>query len=449
MSRIKTVKEDEKEEEQDKKEHGKDDSFYKNKWFFAFIIVGVLLFTSIFTGGFGTQSGTSTSNLPITGNALVDSVQDPQPSGNQKVSGGDYIMGSLEAKVTIIEYGDFECPFCKKFHDTTLDNINKNYIEKGFVKYVYRDFPLPKHSDAQKAAEASECAGEQGKFWEMHDKLFDNQGNLGADNLKQLAAEIDLEVGAFEECLDSDRYAVEVINDANKGYSAGVMSTPTFFINDQKVIGAQSYIMFSRIIDAAIADSLAPDEEDIENLPRIDINIQDEPTRGNSDTPITVVVFSDFECPYCANLNMYVVYQIQRDYVDTGEVKLIFRNFPLDEHEFAQKAAEAVECAYEQDMFWEMHDKLFENQNSLGVNELKQYAVDLGLNTEQFNSCLDSGKYASEVENDVQEGQSYGVSGTPTIFINGIAIVGQHSYSKFRQIIEDELFRLNEENGEN
>ncbi|MDP3026471.1 MAG: DsbA family protein, partial [Nanoarchaeota archaeon] len=104
-----------------------------------------------------------------------------------------------------------------------------------------------------------------------------------------------------------------------------------------------------------------------------------------------------------------------------------------------QKAAEASECAHEQDKFWEYHDKLFENQNALTVEDLKKYASDLKLDTIKFNDCLDSGKYESEVQKDLSDGQKYGVSGTPAFFINGKLISGAQPFSVFQQIIEEEL----------
>jgi protein-disulfide isomerase len=131
--------------------------------------------------------------------------------------------------------------------------------------------------------------------------------------------------------------------------------------------------------------------------------------------------------------------QIRKNYIDNGKVKLVYRDFPLDLHQNARKAAEAAECADEQGKFWEFHDKLYENQNSLDNESLKQYAKDMGLNTNQFNTCLDSGKMTQEVLKDFEDGSSYGVTGTPTLFINGIKVVGAQPYEFFKKIIDQEL----------
>jgi protein-disulfide isomerase len=117
----------------------------------------------------------------------------------------------------------------------------------------------------------------------------------------------------------------------------------------------------------------------------------------------------------------------------------VFRDFPLAMHKDAQGAAEAANCAGDQDKFWEYHDKLFENQRALATDSLKQYAVDLELDTEQFNGCLDSGKYTADVKTDMAQGQALGVTGTPAFFINGRFLNGAQPYEKFVQIIDEEL----------
>ena len=160
---------------------------------------------------------------------------------------------------------------------------------------------------------------------------------------------------------------------------------------------------------------------------------------GNANASVTIVEFSDFECPYCGKFFTETLPLITKNYIDTGKVKLAYRDFPLSFHPDAEKAAEAAECAGEQNKFWEMHDKLFENQNALSVDNLKQYAKDIGLDSATFNSCLDSGKTAPEVQKDLTDGQSYGVSGTPTFFINGVEVVGAQPYSAFDQAIKQAL----------
>ena len=163
---------------------------------------------------------------------------------------GDNVMGSPNASVVIVEYSDFQCPFCARFYRDTEGQIKSNYIDTGKVRFVYKHFPLNSiHSYAQKAAEASECAAEQGKFWEYHDKLFDNQKSLFTNSLKQYAVDIGLNATQFNSCLDSSAMQQKVSNDYQQGIAAGVKSTPTFFINGQRIEGAQPYSVFEAAIE--------------------------------------------------------------------------------------------------------------------------------------------------------------------------------------------------------
>ncbi len=176
-----------------------------------------------------------------------------------------------------------------------------------------------------------------------------------------------------------------------------------------------------------------------EEIKRIEVSVDDDPFRGMKNAPVTIIEFSDFQCPYCARFFEQTLPLIEKNYIDTGKARIVYRDFPLGFHENAEKAAEAAECADEQGKFWEYHDKLFENQGAIGVSNLKQYAESIGLNIEKFSSCLDSGEMASEVKEDAKDGTKYGVTGTPSFFINGINIVGAQPYAVFEQIINMEL----------
>ncbi|MBU1120325.1 DsbA family protein [Candidatus Micrarchaeota archaeon] len=170
-----------------------------------------------------------------------------------------------------------------------------------------------------------------------------------------------------------------------------------------------------------------------------EVSADDDAFLGSEDAPVTIIEFSDYECPFCARFYSQTLPSLKEKYIETGKAVFIYRDFPLGFHQFAQKAAEATECADEQGKFWEMHDKIFENQDALDEASLKKYAEEIGLNSGEFNSCLDSGEMTSEVQKDLSEGQTYGVSGTPSFFINGRTLVGAQPLSAFEQIIEDEL----------
>lgn len=180
----------------------------------------------------------------------------PPPSPTADVSlDGAPVKGDADAPVTIIEFSDFECPFCGRHYQQTLPQIEEEYIETGKVKYAYRDFPLSFHPNAQKAAEAGKCAAAQSDelFWELHDKMFENQKQLNEENYKAWAAEAGADVEAFNECLDSGEMADEVRADFNAGRQAGVKGTPGFFVNGKLISGAQPYEVFKQAIEAELA----------------------------------------------------------------------------------------------------------------------------------------------------------------------------------------------------
>jgi len=162
------------------------------------------------------------------------------------------------------------------------------------------------------------------------------------------------------------------------------------------------------------------------------------PSKGPDEAPITIVEFSDFECPFCSRINPTLA-QVRETYGD--KVRIVFRQFPLAMHPNAQKAAEASLCAHDQGKFWEMHDLMFQEQQQLGVDQLKAKASQLGLDIEDFNQCLDSGEYADQVRADMTAGTAAGVSGTPAMFINGIPISGAVPYDQMSSVIDEELAR--------
>ena len=163
-----------------------------------------------------------------------------------------------------------------------------------------------------------------------------------------------------------------------------------------------------------------------------------DPVRGVASAPVTIVEFSDYQCPFCSRVNP-TLEQVRKTYGD--QVKIIFKDFPLPNHLQAPKAAEAAHCAGEQGKYWEMHDQMFANQRALNVPELKQYAVGLGLDTEKFNQCLDSGKTAGLVAAGKAQGEKMGVNSTPTLYVNGRVLIGAQPFEAFKQIIDEELAR--------
>ncbi len=169
------------------------------------------------------------------------------------------------------------------------------------------------------------------------------------------------------------------------------------------------------------------------------VSADDDPVLGPDDAPVTIVEFSDFQCPFCKRFVDQTFAQLQQEYGD--QIRIVYRDFPLTQiHPDAQRSAEAAECADEQGKFWEMHDAMFASQAlGLGVEQLAGYAEDIDLDVDEFAECLDSGKYTDEVEKDLQDGSRYGVTGTPTFFINGYRLVGAQPFEAFKALIDREL----------
>lgn len=218
----------------------------------AIVLAGVIIAGAIFYTRSSPQTITNTGG------------GDQQIAGNNQPAGGvanvsaddDAFIGKENAPVTLIEFSDFECPFCRKFWKETLPLIKKEYIDTGKVRFVYRDFPLSFHPGATPAAEGAECAREQGKFWEMHDAIFDEQEKQGSGTIqfdaldvKKWAAKIGLNASKFNQCLDSGKYKQEVEKDIADGLAAGVSGTPSIFVNGRLIVGAQPFAAFKAVID--------------------------------------------------------------------------------------------------------------------------------------------------------------------------------------------------------
>ena len=182
---------------------------------------------------------------------------------------------------------------------------------------------------------------------------------------------------------------------------------------------------------------------------RVRTDVAESPVMGRQDAPVTLVEFSDYQCPFCQRFFSAVLPELKRDYIDTGKVRYIFKDYPLEQiHAQAQKAAEAARCAGDQGKYWEMHDQLFRHQQTLSTSQLSGYAGALALDTTEFDACLTSGKYVSLIETERTDGTLAGFQGTPGFIVakttannavEGTAVHGAQPVTVFRALIDDLL----------
>jgi protein-disulfide isomerase len=380
---------------------------------------------------------------------------------------GAPMKGDKNAPVTIVQWSDYQCPFCSRV-EPTISKVMEEY--KGKVRVVWRDLPLPFHPNALPSAIAARAAGEQGKFWEMHDKLFADQAHEDRPTFEKYAQELGLNMTKFKAALDAQKGKEAIEADAAAGGKIGARGTPAFFVNGKFLSGAQPFEAFKARIDeelkvadamvakgtpkAKIYDALMKDAktevaaapagaqaQGAEKTPDQDTTVYkvsggNGPSKGSKNAPLQVVIFSDFQCPFCKRVEPQLS-QLEKEY--GGKVHMTWKNYPLPFHNNAEPAAEAAMAAGAQGKFWQMHDKLFENNTALDRPNLEKYAQELGLDMAKFKADLDSQKYKDSIQADTKEGQAVGVNGTPAVFINGRKINGAYPWETFKKIADDEL----------
>jgi len=230
---------------------------FKRSHFYAALVVlaflaGILV--GFVTWGRAPAKTQAASSNPPAAQAPVQT-EAPQYVRYKIPSEGFPSLGPADAPIVIVEFSDFQCPFCKRFHDETYQSLMTAY--PGKIRFVYRHFPLTSiHPNAFPAAEASMCANEQGAFWQYHDKIFEDQSQLGDDLYLQIATELGLDSKAFTDCMTSEKYKDAIQQDSDFAVNLGVNSTPTFFINGLAVVGAQPLNVFTQVIDKELAGEI-------------------------------------------------------------------------------------------------------------------------------------------------------------------------------------------------
>jgi protein-disulfide isomerase len=377
----------------------------------------------------------------------------------------DPARGPADAKLTVVLFSDFQCPFCGRV-EPSLKQLEDAF--PGKVRIVWKHQPLPMHPNAMPAALASEAAREQGKFWPLHAKLFQNQQALDQASLVRYAKESGLDVRRFEAAIAAKHGEKRIQEDQQLAAQVDAQGTPTMFFNCRQVVGARPFEQLKAAAEEELkkADALLagkkPDAGFYERACQANLAAApaptpaaavvpagatglspdalqirpDDPARGNPKAPVTLVVFSDFQCPFCARLEPTLA-QVEKQYAD--KVRIVWKHQPLSFHPNAFPAAEAAEAAREQGKFWQMHDGLFSAQRELSPETYERIAREIGLDVRRFQEAIRSGRARSRIQSDQQLASRVGADGTPTMFVNGERVVGAQPFEAIKAVIDRKL----------
>ena len=341
--------------------------------------------------------------------------------------------GPPEAPVAIVVFSDFESFPCSRSASVLTGLLGQTTN----IRLIFKHAPAMTNPNALLAHEAALAAAAQGKFWEMHDVLFENQSRLSRADLLKYARDLNLNLPVFQQALDNHTYRPIIERDLAEAKGLGVTATPTLFVNGRRLVGPQGYASLGAVVASAVAG--IPKSQTLPEVaagPAQAINLGHAPAKGLASAPVSLVEFSDFECPYCAQAAPIVQHLLA---AYPTKIHFAFMHYPLPMHKESPAAHEAALAAGAQGKFWEMHDLLFATQDKLTRDDLIAKAAQLKLDVPRFTKDLDSHRFKAAVEADRQEGDRLGVDGTPFFFINGHGISGALTLADFKRLIDAAL----------
>ena len=387
------------------------------------------------------------------------------------VSTRDPQWGAHDALVTVVVFSDFQCPFCARV-EPTLKMIRDTYGPLK-LRIVWKNNPLPFHQNARPAAEAGMAVfGLKGSnaFWAFHDRAFGNQTDLSADNYRKWATEAGVSAAEFDEALASKRFSGKIEQDIALAAKVGANGTPAFRINGVSVSGAQPFDKFREVIDASLVEAgtalldgtppsevyatltnkhqsaeaaaqppskQADDDEDL-NVWKVPV-AADDPTRGAKDALVTIVVFSDLQCPFCKRVEP-TLKKLAESY--GPDLRIVWKDNPLPFHLRARAAAYLARYAYAQkgnDAFWSAHDQLLDSNPKLEDEDLERIAEQLGLNWAAAKAASNRGVFAPKIDASIDLASELQARGTPHFFINGRRLSGAQPYASFAKLVDEQL----------
>jgi protein-disulfide isomerase len=367
----------------------------------------------------------------------------------------DPVKGPKDALVTIIEFSEYQCPFCKRVGDT-LAKVLETY--KDDVRIVWKDNTLPFHPRAKPAAtlawHAYKTKGGDKAFWEAHDALFESQPKLEDADLEAIAGKLGMPWDQVKAAIDSNKYGAKLDASMELANDFQARGTPHFFINGVRLSGAQPFEKFKASIDEQLAKAKAlvakgvPKSKIYEEVTKegkeppppekkeVAAPDASSPFKGGANAKVTIQVFSEFQCPFCKKVKP-TLDELEKEF--GNKIKIVWRNLPLPFHKDAPLAAEAAQEAFAQKGnagFWKFHDKLFETQEQgLARERLEAVATDVGLDLAKFKEALDSHKHKAKVDADAKIGNDAGINGTPGFVINGYFLSGAQPAPAFKKLI--------------
>lgn len=401
----------------------------------------------------------------------------------------DYALGGDQPLVTIVLWSDYACAPCGRTWKV-MQHLVEDYGED--LRVVYRAGTVPGFQHGERAAEAAFAAGEQGKFWQMHWRLFEHPDDFSRPVLLEHAKALGLDVAKFMDDLDTGRFSGRRIRDRRQATALGLSPLPAAFANGLFVLGFKDEAGWHALIDREIVsarrmmqDGIARADiygEFMRTAKRGRVDEADDPAReeverlqaerqakaeaqkpsalakpeleqryavptgvagfGPADAPVVIVEFVDYQCPYCLRAHTDIVPTLREQYPD--DVRVEIRHLPLEIHPAAAAAARAAITAGEQGKFAEFHDALFtaaKDKAGLGFSTFVQVAEQLGLDRERFERDFQTRKVSDQLAADVLLARRLGVHGTPGFFVNGRYVDGARSPATFAQMVDEELAR--------
>jgi protein-disulfide isomerase len=431
--------------------------------FFISFLAGMFLMWGMDKRAGGTDIGAETV---AAGGAIPD-----QSSASVPVSAKDPQWGKPNAPVTIVEISDFQCPYCSRVEPTVQQLKDKYGPDK--IRVVWKNNPLPFHKSARPAAEAAMTvfglAGNDA-FWKFHKNAFTHQQDLSDENYEKWAKEAGVDIAKFKAALAAKKFSAKIDEDLALAKKIDASGTPAFRINGVTLSGAQPLDKFTEVIDAQMAEAKkliasgtkpadvyttlanknqvakaaqpnkpAPDaEEEDKSVWKVLVQ-DDDPIRGPKDALVTMIIFSDFQCPFCKRVED-TLKQVAQAYPQ--DVRFVWKDNPLPFHPRAKPAATLARFAYKKGgdkAFWDMHDAIFESNPKLEDDDLKGLAEKAGIKWDDVKTAIDNNKFGEKIDGSVELANDVQARGTPHFFINGVRLSGAQPLEAFKKSIDEQL----------